>query len=291
MKNSYLVNRIFGRLTVNEYNGCSKWKCTCSCGNTSIVRTSDLTRGRTKSCGCLRGENTKGNKRNYGFKNDLTNKKFGAIQPIEYIKGGKWKCVCDCGNIIIAYTRDLNAGHIISCGCLKSKKISDRLTKDMSNFEDENIKVLSRDGSSKRGVAMWKVLCKRCGSIFVTRGSNIRNGCTKSCGCVKSYNEIKISEILSKYGYEFKREYTFDDLKSDYGKRLRFDFAIFKNGKLSYLIEYNGKQHYIKPKNKWGDRWEINRNNDNKKIEYCKNHGINLRIIKYDELYSEKDIL
>ncbi|MBQ9657484.1 MAG: hypothetical protein IJV31_01790 [Clostridia bacterium] len=38
---------------------------------------------------------------------------------------------------------------------------------------------------------------------------------------------------------EFATQYTFSDLKDI--RALRFDFAIFKNGKLSHLIEYNGK--------------------------------------------------
>ena len=28
---------------------------------------------------------------------DLSNKKFDLLTPIEYIKGGKWLCNCDCG--------------------------------------------------------------------------------------------------------------------------------------------------------------------------------------------------
>jgi len=29
-----------------------RWSCTCECGNTSVVYTSNLTTGKTKSCGC-----------------------------------------------------------------------------------------------------------------------------------------------------------------------------------------------------------------------------------------------
>ena len=53
-----LVGRVFGRLTVNSYKGVNKnktglWGCTCSCGNTTVVYTSSLNSGKTKSCGCL----------------------------------------------------------------------------------------------------------------------------------------------------------------------------------------------------------------------------------------------
>jgi len=60
-----LQNKVFGRLTVlkrvqNNNLGKSMWLCRCTCGNTIIVMGSDLTRGHTKSCGCILKElNTK----------------------------------------------------------------------------------------------------------------------------------------------------------------------------------------------------------------------------------------
>ncbi len=52
---------IYGRLTLidRSHSDAAKnivWKCQCSCGETSFVRTRDLTTGKTKSCGCLRRE-------------------------------------------------------------------------------------------------------------------------------------------------------------------------------------------------------------------------------------------
>jgi hypothetical protein len=53
-----LIGVKFGRLRVTEIartdrNGVH-YKCRCDCGNESIVRASDLMRGRTKSCGCIK---------------------------------------------------------------------------------------------------------------------------------------------------------------------------------------------------------------------------------------------
>ena len=48
---------------------------------------------------------------------DLTNKEFTLLTPYEYIKGGKWKCKCRCGNEVIVDTGNLNKGHTSSCGC------------------------------------------------------------------------------------------------------------------------------------------------------------------------------
>ena len=221
---------------------------------------------------------------------DLTGKKFGRLTPKEYVKGGKWICECECGNIIIVDTRNLNSGHTKSCGCLQKEKASQN-TYDMSNYEDDNIKVLSRDGSDEQQIAMWKCLCKNCGNIFSIRGSSIRAGYTKSCGCVHSENEKNIIKILTDNNIEFATQYTFSDLKGLNGRPLRFDFAIFKDKKLSHLIEYQGKQHFIKSEGSWGKEFETLQKHDILKKEYCIKNNIRLICINYDEDYSLKDLL
>lgn len=285
-----LTGKIFGQLTVLEYNGNSEWKCLCSCGKQTIVKTAKLNNGHTKSCGCLRGKNLIGNTRNYKPKEDLTNKKFNLLIPLYYIKGGKWHCLCDCGNECDVDTRNLNSGHTQSCGCLQIKKAKENVI-DMLNFENDGLKVLERVGSNKKQTATWKCLCKKCGNIFTTKGTSIRDGRTRSCGCVHSWNEQLITKMFLENNIEFATQYTFPDLKGTKNGFLRFDFAVFKNEKLSHLIEYNGKQHYIKDNTKWGEQFEDRVANDNKKIQYCKEKNIELRIIRYDEDYSLKDLI
>lgn len=56
-----LKGKTFNRLTVEGYshtdkNNGSMWVCRCVCGNTSVVGTSQLTKGHIKSCGCLHSE-------------------------------------------------------------------------------------------------------------------------------------------------------------------------------------------------------------------------------------------
>ena len=159
---------------------------------------------------------------------DLTNKKFGKLTPLYYIKGGKWHCKCDCGNECDVDTRNLNSNHTQSCGCLVKEKAANNVI-DMINYEDDNFKVLERDGSSSQGVAYWKCLCKHCGNIFTTKGSNIRSIGIQSCGCQHSKGEQRITKMLINEGCEFSTQYTFPDLIGINGGRLRFDFAIFLN--------------------------------------------------------------
>lgn len=56
-----LVDKHFDRLTViesagHDKNGCRLWRCQCKCENEKIVKTSQLTCGYTRSCGCLKHE-------------------------------------------------------------------------------------------------------------------------------------------------------------------------------------------------------------------------------------------
>ena len=221
---------------------------------------------------------------------DLTNQKFDYLTPIEYIKGGKWKCQCRCGKEVIVDTRNLNSGHTKSCGCLQKEKVSNN-TIDMTNYENENFLVLSREGSSKGGAARWKCLCMHCGNVFITEGANIRLNIIQSCGCLHSLNEYKIIKLLTDNNIEFATQYTFSDLKGEGGRPLRFDFAIFNNHQLSHLIEYNGLQHYEQAEGSWANSFEILQKHDQKKIQYCKDNNIELRIIKYNQIYELSDLI
>lgn len=209
-----LIGKRFGKLTVLEYLGKSKWKCQCDCGQETAVETCHLNSGHTKSCGCLKGKNTKNNTRECGPKTNLVGQKFGMLTVQEYIKGGKWRCKCECGQETIVFTGNLKKGHTRSCGCLNKIVNSKNNTFDMTNYENNTIKVLRRAGSDAQGIALWECQCKFCGNIFSTRGSTIRNGATQSCGCVHSLNEQKITKILIDNSIDFKTQYTFPDLKA-----------------------------------------------------------------------------
>ena len=65
-----LTNKRFGRLVALDIGKVVQkeprsagtiifWRCKCDCGNEVLVRVADLTRGITKSCGCLQKERAK----------------------------------------------------------------------------------------------------------------------------------------------------------------------------------------------------------------------------------------
>lgn len=98
-----------------------------------------------------------------------------------------------------------------------------------------------------------------------------------------SRGEIKIFEILTKYDMNFKQEYSFNDLVSNNGRPLRFDFAVFDDqGQIDFLIEFQGIQHY-QPKSVFGGYSGLRKQqyNDMKKRQYCQKNDIPLVIIPY----------
>ena len=100
-----------------------------------------------------------------------------------------------------------------------------------------------------------------------------------------SRGEIKIREILEDAGLNFKMEYIFPDLKTSHGRPLRFDFVVFDDdGKIDFMIEYQGKQHY-EPSQKFGGKrgFYQQQYNDNQKRRFCALHDFNLIEIPYTE--------
>ena len=100
-----------------------------------------------------------------------------------------------------------------------------------------------------------------------------------------SRGEIKIEEILNEADLNFKQEYSFEGLNSSNGRPLRFDFVIFDDdGKIDFIIEYQGKQHY-EASSKFGGRRGLYQQqfNDNKKRRFCALKGLKLIEIPWTE--------
>lgn len=57
--------------------------------------------------------------------------------------------------------------------------------------------VMSLEGTNKHHEAMWKCMC-RCWNVVVVRGSDLRRGHTKSCGCWDSEAQEKRWQIYRK---------------------------------------------------------------------------------------------
>lgn len=125
-----------------------------------------------------------------------------------------------------------------------------------------------------------KYICS-CGHVFQITYSNILNNMQYHegifvCPTIKSYGEYLVKNYLNNCNLKYEKEYTFKDFKDI--KSLRFDFAIFKDGKLLGVIEHDGKYHARKHSSK------IHKH-DKMKDEYCKQNNIPLlRINTYKNI-------
>ena len=215
---------------------------------------------------------------------NLKGQRFGKLVVLEREgsdtrKYVTWKCICDCGNEKIVNSSNLKRSQVQSCGCLRLDKVIDETGNKYGKLE-----VIKRAKNNKAQRAMWVCQCF-CGNQTNVRGSDLRNGKVQSCGCTKSRGEEAITKILQEFGIHYEIQYTFSDLLGEGGGLLRFDFAIFKNNKLTHLIEFDGKQHFNKS-SRYYDESVVK--HDNLKNEYCKRNKIKLlRFRSYENLTIE----
>lgn len=203
-------------------------------------------------------------------------------------------CKCECGTERYLEYRALYEGRSMSCGCLKAEQLAQR-NKNNSSVKVGNIygylEVIEDLGFRKqsRGYneSWYKCKCNNCGNEnFEVSGNNLQSGGTQSCGCISSRGENLIKQLLIKNNINFATQYTFKDLLSDNGYPLKFDFAVFKDNELDYLIEFDGRQHYEGPDAKWSlsDSLEEIQKRDKLKDDYCFKNGIKLKRIPYYDI-------
>lgn len=116
-----ITGKVFGRLTVIEYNGYGEWLCQCECGNKVSVKTYNLNNGNTKSCGCLQRD-----KSSEASHISLIGNRYGKLVVLERVENNRfghvcYRCKCDCGGETIVDAGNLRQGVTNSCGCIKSK--------------------------------------------------------------------------------------------------------------------------------------------------------------------------
>lgn len=222
---------------------------------------------------------------------DLVGKRFGRLVVVSLSEkrcsGEKmWNCLCDCGNTLLVSTGHLTSGHTRSCGCLARELAKQRNFNDLTGKIFGNLKVIKEDSSNEKRGVYWYCECLNCGNIISVRSTALTSGNTKSCGCIASYGEKSIAEILIDNNIIFKKQYTFTELKGLNGGLLRFDFGILdKDKKLKYLIEFDGRQHTDTSKPYYSEKIVIH---DKRKNDYCIKNNIKLIRIPYTKMTSIK---
>jgi len=168
MRKQDLIGKKFGKLTVikeGENKGKNTtWICKCDCGEEKTILAYNLTSGKSKSCGCVRGEKLGNLVRTHGFSNTRLYHIYKGIKqrchnennPAYMYYGGKGVSICNEWN----------------CDYLKFKEWS------LNNNYDEFVSIdrINPDGNycpeNCRWVSMQKQQNNKLNSMFVTIGDD-----------------------------------------------------------------------------------------------------------------------
>lgn len=194
-----------------------------------------------------------------------------------------WLCKCYCGNYFKVEPRSVRNGNTKSCGCRfleRMREYNTRDSKDLTDMRFGKLLVLER-ADFKNNRQHWKCICD-CGSFFEANADSLLQNKLHSCGCLVSYAETQLKQLLESENISYIQQYTFDDCRSKRGYLLRFDFAIINDGIVKGFIEYQGDQHY-NTANPWFSL--EGQANDDRKKEYCATHNIPLLLLykNYDK--------
>ncbi len=120
IRNPVKIGDVFGYLTVVEYiyktipRGLKYWLCECKCGKKVEILDARIKHGVTRSCGCMRINETllKDIGKKYGRWTVLKNLGVGLNTTRRY-----YLCRCDCGTERKVGLDFLRRGESTSCGC------------------------------------------------------------------------------------------------------------------------------------------------------------------------------
>lgn len=129
---------------------------------------------------------------------DITGQTFNRLTAIKYVGNDKkrralWKCRCSCGNFCVVGGYALRNGSTKSCGCINKeqiRKMGQASVINLVNQKFNRLTVLQRVDNDQWGQSMWECECT-CGTKTIVTGGNLRNGTTKSCGCLVKETFLK----------------------------------------------------------------------------------------------------
>lgn len=210
------------------------------------------------------------------------------IYPIEEYKGINhyitWECQ-ECGYRWEAKPANVISGQKRDCPrCIKKERLQQSKAKYENNIKDLPINLI---GKYKGNKSQTLHKCEKCGRTFTVRPNDVITGQSANHGCPICSNAIsdgeeKIADLLTNHTIDFQKEYTIPACKNE--EPLPFDFAIFNEGGLVLLIEYQGKQHYeVIDYFDGQEGFEQRQKHDKIKHDYCKRNDIPLLEIPYTD--------
>jgi hypothetical protein len=203
---------------------------------------------------------------------------------------------CSCGNNFETTFPTIRKSNVKGCASCVSSYMSNKLSKshaefleDFQNKISDDYEVISTYINSKSNIKIKHLLCDH---IYEAKAEKVLGRGTVCPYCNMSKGEEKIFMYLEKNNVEFTQQHTFEDCRNV--NKLPFDFAIFTEGDLKFLIEYDGSQHFEKNGRGFFGKIEsylIRKKRDLIKNKYCRENNIKLIRIPYWDFDQIKNIL
>lgn len=93
-----LTGKKYGKLTVikkcGSKDGHALWECVCDCGKKTIVRSGDLRRGKSKSCGCVQKKHGGHRTRLYRIWGGMKTRCYNKSDHVYPLYGGRGITIC-----------------------------------------------------------------------------------------------------------------------------------------------------------------------------------------------------
>ena len=293
-----IVGQTFGKLTVleaSEYrdinNGSILYKCQCSCGNIVYRRRKQLKDEHFSSCGCDINYKKREERKKEMIGKQIDDLLVLSLNEDQFLYGEYvWNCQCKCGNIVAKNTSTLkDKTHYHSCN--DCARINHRVPLN-TRIGDLEIKNYINDPNNNSLIG-YKCYCYKCNNLvdldtIKYRNITRRQGNMATCGCdsVVSYGEQKIENllILHNINYLHDKGYFKDLIFPNTNGLCRFDFIIFNNkNEVSYIIEYDGEQHFTYNNKGWNndETYQERKDKDLFKNQYCFDRNIPIIRIPY----------
>ena len=198
-------------------------------------------------------------------------------------------CQCECGTIKPVNLNNLINNKTKDCGCGRKQMLRETKTKNLIGQKFGKltaIELLPESNKFKR--RLYRCQCD-CGNEIIVPSSSLTTHHTSSCGCLTSYYNLVIKDLLTEKMINFISEYSVKINEVIY----RFDFYL---PDYNLFIEYDGQQHF-KPIQFGYSAMTIQQEyediirRDTIKNDYCKNNHINLLRIPYYEQNNIENII
>ncbi|WP_425203609.1 hypothetical protein [Priestia megaterium] len=290
------MNKLFGE----EYLVLSQYKNTNTkvslkhniCNHEWDVLPNNILKNKSKCPNCARNKRANLLKSDFNIVKEIIQKEGYILLSDNYINAHeKIQMICPENHDVEMNYNNFKSGQ--RCYICSKMRQSEMLRLPLSTLEEiireHGFKIVSWENEYSNRDSKFTIECENGHMSTKSVASFIAHKGCPHCSKI-SKPEQRILDFLGSNNVDFIFQHRIDDCKNTYP--LPFDFAVFNNDKLEFLIEYDGQQHF-KPIEIFGGEKGFKRikTNDSIKNEYCNKNNIKLHRINYKQLSNLESIL